>query len=623
MDSAMDDFASFDRQFQDQNCHLSSYNNDQIRSTQELSEEAKRLNHELFLSCNLLRPPQLTDDVEYPIFRSTPTSPTTRAIRHYGPAPTPLLNEFGVFSAPISPRLQNTSLIDFPSFYFKQSDLDNSLATLYHQPIVQDEFDQMYFQPQPLNFSQGVLYPPQEFPQQFTNSNNHFPFNGEEIQYFENRVNSLNTQDPPNPVVLPQQEHWIEVPQDGAVPESGSHALLGQESAAPENIYQPGGSTLEPSQPASGSCKDKFKLKVSGIPLSGARSRVETQIKLCLKLISTEGGSIQEWSHIRLPYFMTVGERGRRIVKGSSRNVMEERVLNLRVWVVCATDTKRRVKVCNGCIHRERKRQTRRSTLEPSQEEGACSALSEAESVEREQLKIAVFNCSKLLNFHTGDVILPTRLTCYCRHHQENIGFILKFAVFDHKGNLVATGRSPPVMITDDHKTRSKARQHDYPEPKSSQSPLELNQALAELLPQRPDRLTHNSPVLSPVNVPTIGHIVPNQGPIQGGCEVAILGENFNGDMSVYFGDFPAPVIRLWSPHSAICLLPPIGRATPVLVTVGLHGTVPTGNHVFTYVTPPEELTMGSALRLLNYQTTGFVEDPEEIAARVLGVPLE
>jgi hypothetical protein len=37
--------------------------------------------------------------------------------------------------------------------------------------------------------------------------------------------------------------------------------------------------------------------------------------------------------------------------------------------------------------------------------------------------KIVLFNSNQLLDFTTGDVILPTRVTCYCRHHDEKVGF--------------------------------------------------------------------------------------------------------------------------------------------------------------------------------------------------------
>lgn len=37
--------------------------------------------------------------------------------------------------------------------------------------------------------------------------------------------------------------------------------------------------------------------------------------------------------------------------------------------------------------------------------------------------KILLFNCSDMVDFSAGNTILPTRITCYCRHHNEKIGF--------------------------------------------------------------------------------------------------------------------------------------------------------------------------------------------------------
>ena len=68
---------------------------------------------------------------------------------------------------------------------------------------------------------------------------------------------------------------------------------------------------------------------------------------------------------------------------------------------------------------------------------------------------IIQFNCAEILDFSTGTVVLPLRLTCYCRHHREKVGFIVHFSMMDHSGRVVGTGMSRPIMITDDHKTSS------------------------------------------------------------------------------------------------------------------------------------------------------------------------
>lgn len=68
---------------------------------------------------------------------------------------------------------------------------------------------------------------------------------------------------------------------------------------------------------------------------------------------------------------------------------------------------------------------------------------------------IIQFNCAEILEFSTGSVVLPLRITCYCRHHREKVGFNVHLTMMDHVGRIVGTGMTKPIMITDDHKTTS------------------------------------------------------------------------------------------------------------------------------------------------------------------------
>ena len=70
-----------------------------------------------------------------------------------------------------------------------------------------------------------------------------------------------------------------------------------------------------------------------------------------------------------------------------------------------------------------------------------------------DSLNVLQFNCPDLLDFQNGTVVLPLRITCYCRHHREKVGFNVHFKLVDHKGQIVGKGVTPPIMITDDHKT--------------------------------------------------------------------------------------------------------------------------------------------------------------------------
>lgn len=63
------------------------------------------------------------------------------------------------------------------------------------------------------------------------------------------------------------------------------------------------------------------------------------------------------------------------------------------------------------------------------------------------------FNCPEVLDFSSGSVVLPLRITCYCRHHREKVGFNVHFTMLDHSGRIVGSGMTRPIMITDDHKS--------------------------------------------------------------------------------------------------------------------------------------------------------------------------
>jgi uncharacterized protein len=67
--------------------------------------------------------------------------------------------------------------------------------------------------------------------------------------------------------------------------------------------------------------------------------------------------------------------------------------------------------------------------------------------------KLIQFNCPEVLDFSMGTVILPLRITCYCRHHREKTGFNVHFTLYDCAGRIVGSGTTRPIMITDDHKS--------------------------------------------------------------------------------------------------------------------------------------------------------------------------
>lgn len=69
----------------------------------------------------------------------------------------------------------------------------------------------------------------------------------------------------------------------------------------------------------------------------------------------------------------------------------------------------------------QRKRAERKKDAKSSLYELNGSILDEA--FERDRKRVLLFNCDPLVSFSSGEAILPTRITCYCRHHNERIGF--------------------------------------------------------------------------------------------------------------------------------------------------------------------------------------------------------
>ncbi|ORX91568.1 hypothetical protein K493DRAFT_49928 [Basidiobolus meristosporus CBS 931.73] len=220
-----------------------------------------------------------------------------------------------------------------------------------------------------------------------------------------------------------------------------------------------------------------LQIRVLGVPQTGAKSRVETQIKLCLQLVTDKGEKVPLWSHLRLPEYMVAKEKlKRKNSRDQTLPIVDRGILNLEATVICASEAPKKVLTCLGCVQRERKRAQRKkeNRLKNQQNNAnkqlageatqpgdtaveaskpAAMDLDDEKSLQLEQRKILLFNCNELVDFSSGDTILPTRITCYCRHHNEKVGFCICFVMKDYNNQVIATGMSPPIMITDDHKS--------------------------------------------------------------------------------------------------------------------------------------------------------------------------
>lgn len=91
-----------------------------------------------------------------------------------------------------------------------------------------------------------------------------------------------------------------------------------------------------------------------GVAQSGAKSRVETQIKLCIQLVTDGGDKAQWWSHLKLPEHMVTKDKSKKTASiTASDHIDHEKLLYLQARVLCASDPSKKVTTCYSCIQRE------------------------------------------------------------------------------------------------------------------------------------------------------------------------------------------------------------------------------------------------------------------------------
>lgn len=104
----------------------------------------------------------------------------------------------------------------------------------------------------------------------------------------------------------------------------------------------------------------RMHIRVLGIPRTGAKSRVETQIKLCIQLVTDGGNKTQQWSYLKLSEKMVTKAKVQQQQRQQQQQQRKgepsldiEKVLFLHARVVCASDPSRKVTTCRGCVQRE------------------------------------------------------------------------------------------------------------------------------------------------------------------------------------------------------------------------------------------------------------------------------
>lgn len=120
---------------------------------------------------------------------------------------------------------------------------------------------------------------------------------------------------------------------------------------------------------------------------------------------------------------------------------------------------------------------------------------------------------------------------------------------------------------------------------------------------------------------PRINRLIPGEGPVTGGIEVTILGENFVRDLTCLFGDSGAVSTHFWSTNTLVCVLPPSANPGPVFVGIKgvLHNPEQGGLPLFTYKDNSDRNLLELALQVVGLKMTGRLEDASAVAMRIVG----
>lgn len=240
-------------------------------------------------------------------------------------------------------------------------------------------------------------------------------------------------------------------------------------------------------------------------------------------------------------------------------------------------------------------------------------------------------------------------------------------------GDTIATGISPPIMITDDHKSSkqksNRKRSRELNEsfisrpntPAASRRnsvstdedslPLDLVETLSlkeeepkEIIAVTNDILydinafnTTNTDEVWPFNrrrrttlvgytssdmldlIPQLDRLVPAQGPTYGGIEVTLLGSGFYRGLTCLFGEHQATT-AYWNSSTMVCLLPPATQTGAVVVSFKEHPLVLDGQDValFTYYDASDQALLELALQVVGLKSTGILQDAKSVAMGIV-----
>jgi hypothetical protein len=238
----------------------------------------------------------------------------------------------------------------------------------------------------------------------------------------------------------------------------------------------------------------------------------------------------------------------------------------------------------------------------------------------------------------------------------------------NNQGTVVATGISPPIMITDDHKSlkqktnrkrfREEPERPDTPAPSRrgsfssddnrptttptllhDETPMSLtpvnpnfNENDMEAWPFNRRRRTTQGYAVADIDIasllnipspptptPQLERLVPAQGPTYGGIEVTLLGSGFYQGLTCLFGEHAAATV-FWNPSTLVCILPPAAQTGPVVVSFKEHPLVLEQQDVaiFTYYDASDQALLELALQVVGLKMTGKLHDAKHVAMRIV-----
>lgn len=345
-----------------------------------------------------------------------------------------------------------------------------------------------------------------------------------------------------------------------------------------------------------------FLMFMKGIP---SKSRVETQIRMSLKFLEENGEISNRYKKIfideNLIDYCALNKKRNKLTEEAMMIAKVYRHLILRCEIVKSSDTTQNLYRCERCTDRERK--TLKKKLKDKSEMYIYNSMKALEK-------------NNMLQFHTGLIVdikdgvceLPLRITCYCRHHKESKGFIIKLTFIDGMTNeIILEAMSPSILMTDNRKTKKRKREEvcayedSFFKRTSIHSPSDTSKLACN---------NNNNIICS-----YIEKIIPSEGPMTGGTEVTVLGKNFNENQEFYFGDIKGEVVQFWNSEVVICKLPRSSSSGPIKVTTSNSSN--NDGPIFTYMDDKTKL-METALQLIGIRYTGGIVDANKVAHDII-----